>query len=211
MNVAIHLSRVLPARSSWSMCQRDSVPLLPVITRACDAPALPNLLSTAGADHQDALVPAGWWSTLYDVQANQRSAGTNGRSLSSSEWFFLGTVSRTLELTNGAGSTFAKSAMQSCRRFATQAAKCSIPAAKFSTRCFLDLNSWSLVGGCGSGCRSAAAAERRNCAADEDKHGREGPAASIRRSGNDDRAEWRGMEELWTRCALQELTFGLHA
>ena len=40
-------------------------------------PALPNLLSTAGADHQDALVPAGWWSTLYDVQANQRSAGAS--------------------------------------------------------------------------------------------------------------------------------------
>ena len=40
-------------------------------------PFLPNLLSTAGADHQDALVPAGWWSTLYDVQANQRSAGAS--------------------------------------------------------------------------------------------------------------------------------------
>ena len=40
-------------------------------------PALPNLLSTAGADHQDALVPAGWWSKLYDVQADQRSAGAS--------------------------------------------------------------------------------------------------------------------------------------
>ena len=40
-------------------------------------PALPNLLSTAGADHQDALVPAGWWSKLYDVQADQRSAGVS--------------------------------------------------------------------------------------------------------------------------------------
>ena len=40
-------------------------------------PALPNLLSTAGADHQDALVPAGRWSKLYDVQTGQRRAGAS--------------------------------------------------------------------------------------------------------------------------------------
>ena len=62
-----HEYKSLRRTTRWSLDDR----LRPFV------PALPNLLSTAGADHQDALVPSGWWSKLYDVQADQRSAGAS--------------------------------------------------------------------------------------------------------------------------------------
>ena len=40
-------------------------------------PVLPNLLMTAGEDHQDTLVPAGPWSKQYAAEAEQRKAGAS--------------------------------------------------------------------------------------------------------------------------------------